>query len=140
MEIKSRGFRNNNPGNIRKNNIRYVGEVFPSTDSDFKQFSNMSYGYRAIFMLLYTYQKRYGLATIEQFLMRYAPPIENNTSSYIRSVSKWSGLHHRKPINTLSEGEMIPIVSAITRVENGSEGDIVDIAEGWKYFINSLSR
>ncbi len=140
MEKVSRGFRNNNPGNIKKNSIKYVGEITPSSDSVFKQFSSLKYGYRAIFMLLYTYQKKYALVNIEQFITRYAPAVENNTTHYINSVSKWSGHHRRKPINTLSEGEMLPLVGAITRMENGVDGKITDIAGGWELFINSIKK
>lgn len=56
--MESRGLRNNNPGNIRKNNLKYDGEFCPSADDQFKQFKEMAYGYRAIYVILYTYQKK----------------------------------------------------------------------------------
>ena len=52
----SRGLRNNNPGNIRRDRDKWQGEIVPSQDQSFKQFSSMAYGYRALikFCLLYT--------------------------------------------------------------------------------------
>ena len=54
----SRGLRNNNPGNIRRSKVRYRGEVHPSQDPEFRQFSAPEWGYRAIFVLLDTYRVR----------------------------------------------------------------------------------
>ena len=82
-----RGSRNNNPCNIRIGTIKYNGEVVPSQDRAFKQFESMAFGYRAVFVLLHTYQKRYGLNTIERMIARYAPPIENDTGGYVKTVS-----------------------------------------------------
>lgn len=131
----ARGLKNNNPGNIRINNIRYEGEIVPSTDKEFKQFHSMGHGYRAIFMLLYTYQKKYGLSTIEQFICRYAPPIENDTNNYIKNVVQWSGIKRNMPLNTLTKTDMIPVVSAISRMENGVEAISVDVLAGWNLFL-----
>ena len=78
--MKPRGLRNNNPGNIRLSDTLYVGEK-ESNDPEFKQFTSMAYGYRAMFMLLYTYQVRYGLNTIWGMISRYAPENENNTTN-----------------------------------------------------------
>ena len=79
MTKMSRGLRNRNPGNIRRSRVRYEGEVHPSRDAEFKEFRSMAYGYRAIFVLLDSYRRRYGLTTIRQMLNRYAPPEENFT-------------------------------------------------------------
>ncbi len=138
MKLLPRGLRNNNPGNIKINNIKYEGETQPSTDDVFKQFKDMKYGYRAIFMLLYTYQKRYGLTTITEFINRYAPSTENHTLSYIRNVCKWSGLSRGQAINSKNQGEMIALVSAISRMENGVVAIPTQVAAGWELFIESV--
>ena len=57
----SRGLRNRNPGNIRRSGVRYVGEKVPSGDPEFREFVAVEWGYRAMFVLLYTYRLRYGL-------------------------------------------------------------------------------
>ena len=131
----SRGLRNNNPGNIRRSKVRYKGEVRPSRDPEFKEFSSMAYGYRAVFVLLDTYRSRYGLTTIRQMLNRYAPPEENFTEGYVRFVSDYSGVMPDEIVDTRSEMDMIPIVSAMSKIENGVAANIEDVERGWALFI-----
>ena len=68
-----RGLANNNPLNIRKSTDVFQGEK-KSTDSEFKQFESMAYGYRAAFRILYNYYHKYSLNTIEKMIGRWAPP------------------------------------------------------------------
>lgn len=131
----SRGLRNNNPGNIRRSRVRYKGEVRPSRDPDFKEFSTMAYGYRAVFVLLDTYRSRYGLNTIRQMLNRYAPPTENFTEGYVRFVADYSGVMPDEVIDTRSEKDMIPIVAAMSKIENGVAANIADVERGWELFV-----
>ena len=131
----SRGLRNNNPGNIRCSRVRYKGEVRPSRDPDFKEFSTMAYGYRAVFVLLDTYRSRYGLTTIRQMLNRYAPPTENFTEGYVRFVADYSGVMPDEVVDTRSEKDMIPIVAAMSKIENGVAANIADVERGWELFV-----
>lgn len=132
---RPRGLRNCNPGNIRKNEIVYQGEVVPSRDNDFKQFTTMAYGYRAVFVVLYTYQKRYGINTIASMISRYAPACENHTKAYIEAVSDYSGVPATSHITTTNGDIMIPIVAAMSRVENGEAAVMSEVEAGWKMFI-----
>ena len=129
-----RGIRNNNPCNIRLNGEKWIGEVFPSTDTAFKQFISMAYGYRAVFVLLRNYQKKYGLNTIEQLIRRYAPPMENSTEAYIKKVSEMSGISRNEIVDTTSGEQMKKIVSAMSLVENGIRADESEVNEGWRIF------
>lgn len=131
----SRGLRNNNPGNIRRSSARYKGEVHPSRDEEFKEFQSMAYGYRAMFVLLDTYRKRYGLNTIRTMLMRYAPPTENHTTSYIEFVVRHTGIGANTPLNTRHMRDMIPIVAAMSEIENGVAANINEVEQGWRLFI-----
>lgn len=45
----TRGLRNNNPLNIRRNNTKWQGLSATQTDKSFFQFKTMAYGYRAAF-------------------------------------------------------------------------------------------
>lgn len=135
---KPRGLRNNNPGNIRISKTKYLGEVQPSQDSAFKQFTTMAYGYRAMFTVLYTYQKKYGISTIADAIIRYAPSIENHTAAYIDAVSEWSGVPATSHITTTNADVMIPIVAAMSRVENGIPAVMSDVEAGWKLFIEDF--
>lgn len=132
--MTSRGLRNLNPGNIRISKTKYLGEVTPSLDKAFKQFSTMAWGYRAMFVLLHTYKKN-GFRTLRQMINRYAPPVENHTDNYIASVSKWAGVFADVELDTLDPAEMIPVVSAMSRVENGVPAVDADVREGWRLFV-----
>lgn len=131
----SRGLRNCNPGNIRRSRVRYRGEVVPSRDVEFKEFATMAYGYRAMFVLLDTYRRRYGLITIRQMLNRYAPPEENFTDSYIRIVSQRTGIDADSRVNTRLASDMIPIVRAMSEVENGVAAVVEDVERGWQLYV-----
>lgn len=116
----SRGIDNCNPGNIRLSKVFYRGEVQPSQDAAFKQFSSMEWGYRAMFVLLDTYARRYGLNTIRGMISRYAPPSENNTEAYIAAICEWTGIAADEEVDTRSRRDMVPIVVAMSRIENGT--------------------
>jgi hypothetical protein len=133
-DTMSRGLRNCNPGNIRLSKTTYLGEVRPSQDRAFKQFSTMAWGYRAMFVLLHTYRKR-GCRTLRQMIARYAPPSENNTEEYIASVSRWAGVFDDVELDTLDPAVMIPVVSAMSRMENGAVAVEADVREGWRLFV-----
>jgi len=128
----ARGLNNRNPGNIRQSKGRYKGEVRPSRDPAFKQFETM-----AIFVLLHTYRTRHGLRTIAAMIARWAPPSENKTELYIRTVSRRSGIPADRPLDTRDRRTMIPIAAAISFVENGTTADMHDVEKGWELFADS---
>lgn len=127
----SRGTDNCNPGNIRHSRICYQGEVQPSRDSSFKQFRSMAWGYRAMFILLDTYRQKYGLKSIREMISRYAPPSENNTEAYIAAVCDMTGMGADELLDTRSRRDMIPLVSAMSRVENGTAARYDEVEEGF---------
>lgn len=130
----SRGLDNNNPGNIRRSRVRYKGERVPSSDSEFRQFESVEWGYRAIFMLLYTYYLRHGCRTLRQMIDRYAPPSENPTSAYLRFVAERSGVTPDYVIDITNRALMIEIVSAISYFENGVPAERAAVERGWELY------
>jgi hypothetical protein len=119
----TRGFRNNNPGNIRLNPlIKWEGEI-QGTDKSFVTFKNMTYGIRALMKLLINYKKR-GYNTIELILNRYAPANENNTTGYIEKVSKWTGIPKNQSL-VLDQGQTMEIAEAIIKVEIGNDSNLI---------------
>lgn len=127
----SRGLRNNNPGNIRNSPTKWQGEKTPSTDAAFKQFISMVYGYRAMLKLLQNYSKLNGCRTIRQMINRWAPPCENHTDNYIRSVSQGAGISEDAPVNVNDRNLMCRIAAAMSRVENGVPANMADVNAGW---------
>ena len=65
---------------------------------------------------------------------RYAPPIENHTENYIRYVSEWSGVGVDVPLDTQSDKVMIPVVAAMSRIENGIPAVLADVDAGWNLY------
>ena len=130
----SRALRNNNPGNIRLSSTRFKGEVVPSADNAFKQFTAVEYGYRAMFVVLDTYARRYGLTTIREMIARYAPPTENFTDGYIRFVERRTGIGADERIDSRNPRDMVPIVAAMAEIEGGAKPTIADIHRGWNLF------
>ena len=125
-----RGYRNNNPLNIRNSSEKWAGEIRPSQDTAFKQFKSMGYGFRAALKLLRNYIGK-GYNTITKIINRWAPPSENNTGSYIKNVSTRSGIPADEVISRDDREKLIAIAYAMAISENGQAPDRKDIETGW---------
>lgn len=139
-----RGLRNNNPLNIRNGYSRWVGKAKQQTDPAFVCFMNKSMGYRAAWKIFYSYMLRFR-DNGEQFnlvniLNRWAPPNENNTNEYVRTIIRLTDFKitgkQNLPAPDTKEGRLIltEIIAAMTCVENGITMDQVpreDILRGW---------
>ena len=139
----SRARRNRNPGNIRRSQVRFKGEVQPSSDPDFKEFESMAWGYRAMFVVMNTYSRKYGICTIRGIVTRWAPPSENDTESYVRYVSRRSGIDPDVKVYVCDGGTMKSIAEAMSRIERGSEPtaeEMEALEEGWRLFAGDRIR
>jgi hypothetical protein len=114
----TRGERNNNPGNIRLSEIKWMGKT-AGTDTAFETFMGPEQGIRALAVLLRNYQTRQGLRTVRQIISRYAPASENNTAAYIAAVAGEIGVSPDEIINLNDDGTLTKLVTAIIRHENG---------------------
>ena len=130
--MRTRGYRNNNPCNIRISTDVFQGEVRPSGDKAFKQFETMAYGYRAAFKVLQTYINNYKCDTIRKIISRWAPANENHTENYIKVVSERSGIPENDTVYADNREMMIRIVAAMSFVENGREAEMSDVIRGWE--------
>ena len=129
-----RGLRNNNPGNIRNSDATdWIGEVKPSRKKDkvFEEFETMAHGYRALIKLLQNYRKKHKCQTIADFINRWAPRTENDTTAYILTVCRALEV----PINYVPDvndkSTMCAFAGAISLVENGLKPVMEEIEEGW---------
>ena len=116
---KIRGIRNNNPGNIRRTSDRWKGLSASQTDPAFFQFDSPVYGIRAMAKLLRNYCAKYGLCTVREIITRWAPPNENDTESYIRSVSLSMGVGESDTLDLADDAVLQSLVKAIIKHENG---------------------
>lgn len=116
-----RGIRNNNPGNIRKSSTAWQGKVTVSSDPAFEQFSSAHYGLRALARNILTYQQN-GLRTLRAIILRWAPPVENNSAAYISDVSLRTGIAPDDFLDLAARPELLAkIVAAIVWHENGEQ-------------------
>jgi len=125
VKIKSRGIRNNNPGNIRHGE-EWKGLSKKQTDESFCQFIDIKYGIRAIFKILQTYKNNYNIFTICKIIYRWAPTEDNNdTDNYIKSVISYMN-HKEKNIpsdyneeSEINDSNNSLFVMALINHENG---------------------
>lgn len=118
--MAARGIRNNNPGNIRHGD-KWQGLSAEQTDSEFCVFSQPEYGIRALCRILRTYQRKYGLRDVYSIINRFAPPVENDTESYIKSVCLKLDVTPETLIDLEEKGIMLNLLKAIIRHENGEQ-------------------
>ena len=117
--LPTRGERNNNPGNIDRNTIKWVGMSGIQADSRFCSFTTPAYGIRAIGKLVTNYYRMYKLNTIAKIINRWAPVVENNTDAYIKAVCLACNLNKDDLISILTPALLMLIVKAIITHENG---------------------
>ena len=123
----TRGIRNNNPLNIRHSADQWQGARAEQTDKAFVQFENMAYGYRAAWKTLESYWKYFHRTkqpfNVKTIISRWAPPSENDTQAYIRTVLRLSGLGGNENLPQPSRGGDIPrparLLAAMTTVDCG---------------------
>lgn len=129
--MEPRGIRNNNPGNIRITKDQWKGLRPVQTDKEFFQFITPKWGYRAMLRTLQNYRKRHGCETIGDFIRRWAPHSENNTTAYIRFVCNKMGVPPAYVPNVEDKATMCLFAYAISYYENGVVPVMEDISEGW---------
>lgn len=116
--MQTRGERNNNPGNIRKTSIRWLGEIL-GNDIGFEKFDTPEHGIRALAKILLTYQDKYKLRTINEIISRWAPKSENNTGVYINFVAFRTKLLADTILDLHNRSILCSLVTAIIEFENG---------------------
>jgi len=119
---------------MRKSADRWQGQVLPqrgSGEGAFCQFETMEYGIRAAFCLLRTYATRYRLSSIRDIVMRWAPPSENDTQSYIRHVCLLTGFGGNQ---RLTEKDWPRLVKAMAKMESGIDLDDNLIQRAFKLY------
>lgn len=126
-----RGLRNNNPLNIKIGND-WQGERAVNTDGVFEQFTSIEYGYRAAFIILRKYIKKYGRNTIRKIVDAWAPDGEPYQSNYKKRVSALTNLHIDHPISYEDAPIMVALVQAMAAVENGCTIDKAPIIRAYE--------
>jgi len=129
---ETRGFRNNNPGNLRYG-VKWLGVVGADPDG-YAIFDKPENGVRAMGVDLLTKIAR-GVNTLRAVISVYAPPGDNNpTEAYIAEVSKWSGLD---PDQVLARDDVPALANAMIRFENGHTAPTSVFNQGMTMALNA---
>lgn len=127
---KSRGLRNNNPGNLILTNIAWQGKIpnKQNTDGKFEQFTSIEYGIRAMYKDLVNDINK-GKNTVTKLISEYAPPSENNTKQYINDVCATLGVKANDVLKTINSDFLLKLGRSIVTKENGNDGKLVTDAQ-----------
>lgn len=111
--LTSRGYRNNNPGNIRYIATNpWNGQI--GNDGGYGIYDTPRNGTRALGHQL----RKYGSNTIGALISKWAPAADsNNTAAYIADVSSQLDIDAWAPIDVVSQ--LADLAEAIARHENG---------------------
>ena len=137
--MTSRGIRNNNPLNIRRSADRWEGARARQTDRSFVQFESMAFGYRAAWKILERYWQHFKEQrqpfTVGNIIARWAPPSENDTEAYVRTVLRLTSLggneHLPRPFMGYMLDKLARLLAAMTVMECGIAYDEVDQDAIW---------
>lgn len=124
-----RGYRNNNPLNIRITKDKWQGKITPNTDGQYEQFENMGYGFRAALKLLGNYIKKEH-NTVRKIVTRWAPPSENKTTAYINHVAEMTQ-YDPDQVLTADKTTLCNLAYAMATHENGYAPQMSDIEAGY---------
>lgn len=129
-DTTKRGYRNNNPLNIRISGNNWKGEIKPSQDKSFCQFISMAYGFRAAMCCIRTYIRKYNCYTLQQIINRWAPWGDgNNPVRYADRVMNTfpdTFPSSDTDIDYNNREQMTRLVYAMAIVENGSAPVMAD--------------
>ena len=124
----SRNWRNNNPGNLEFGDFsRRYGAL--GTDGRFAIFPTYEAGLRAKEALLFE-GRGYAGMTIAQAITRYAPPNENDTAVYIRTVSAAVGASPTTLMSDLNPDQRKALLASMERVEGFRVGKVDVVQPG----------
>ena len=129
-----RAVRNNNPGNIRIGakwqGLMPLDQMTPEqvAEGEFCVFVSSAMGFRAMCQTLHTYHYAHGINTLREAITRWAPPSENNTEAYIKSVCDYTGIGPDQPFPFSDEQHMAALLKAISIRECG----------GWLFKMSDL--
>lgn len=130
MPKQPRGIRNNNPGNIRRNDTPWQGLAADQTDPEFFRFRAPEWGIRAMSRILITYREKYRIKRLATVINRWAPSegerpdgsrYSQNTQAYIDHVARLTGFDPDQNLDLLDYQVQRTLIPAMIRHENGMQ-------------------
>lgn len=126
------GFRNNNPGNLRRPTLSH--SQFKIVDG-YCVFRTMQDGLDNLARQVWLNYMAHGLKTPHDFAMRYAPPSENDTHSYAKWLALWLRLQGARDIYSDMHLDKlwpaIDVMRAVTIMEMGHPPPDFSVGGEW---------
>lgn len=118
-----RGIRNNNPLNIRKG-CNWMGERQDQQDPVFEEFISLEYGIRAALKLMINHITGFGgtrrkANTLQKLIWVWAPPSENNSAAYVRTVASACDMSPNSLLDPKNEKQICAVCRAMAKMESG---------------------
>ena len=128
--------KNNNPLKLRRTGWIWQGLAPQQTDPEMYQFCNTVYGYRAAFITIRKLVWRRNRNTVAKVLTEWDPDAEGSDQElYTARVCALTGLSPNDILNPLDANQMIPLVGAISRIENNERPQMSDIVAAWRIYM-----
>lgn len=134
----TRSWRNNNPGNVRMSEFARSNGAIGSDADGFAIFPTLDAGSAAKQKLIFE-GKNYKDLSLSDAIARYAPPSENDTARYQRTVLASVGGENKKMTDYTPE-ERKSIIEAMTKVEGFKVGKSTMTATKDKPLLDAAMR
>lgn len=113
-------YRNNNPGNLRFGTFSEANGATGQDDRGFAIFPDTASGLAAQKTLLFV-DPRYKDGTLREAINKYAPPVENDTENYIRTVASISGVTPDTKMSDMTPEQQQKVLGAFNRMEGTAQ-------------------
>lgn len=132
-----RGIRNNNPLNIRKNGIKWKGQV--NYKDAFCVFLEPKWGWRAALIIICRSYRKRGLTTVWKIIHSWAPPSENKTDFYAKFVAFRSDVGLDTPLPSIYKNPDLyfKLLKSMAMMENGEKYVTTEVLDALKVAIVS---
>ena len=129
---QSRGYRNNNPLNIRYSASNAWKGQIGYDDNKFAKFDSVVNGLRAAYINLRTYYNGKKLRTIRQIIYTWAPVADNNphNENYVNHVASVAGVNSGTEL-TFNFETYSKIVKAMSQFESNYTPTDSELKQAW---------
>lgn len=133
--VGNANWRMNNPGNLRltpwtKQQAGVIGEGDAGSSGKFAVFNTLAAGKKAKENLLFGPNTRYSKLSLRDAMYKYAPPSENNTEGYLKSVAAAVGVPDSTLLSQFNQSQRDAMLSSIEKNEGFKIGKIYAAARG----------
>lgn len=126
----------NNPLKLPRTRQIWQGLAPLQDDPYYYQFCHIVYGYRAAFIVLRSLIWSRRLTTIARVLTYWMPDADGADSElYTARVCTLTGFSPDDRLDPTDANHMIPLVSAISRIENGKPARPLEVIAAWRLYM-----